>query len=85
MSAGLRVLGIRVDETPDGATIHGGTIGSGSVESHGDHRIAMAFSVAAQRAAGASEDSPTWPTWPRRFPGYDALAQRAGFGAFTRA
>ncbi len=84
MSAGLRVLGIRVDETPDGATIHGGTIGSGSVESHGDHRIAMAFSVAAQRAAGAVRISDV-ANVATSFPGYDALAQRAGFGAFTRA
>ncbi|MEP6908196.1 MAG: 3-phosphoshikimate 1-carboxyvinyltransferase, partial [Pseudoxanthomonas sp.] len=52
MSTGLRTLGVRVDETADGATVHGGVMGGGTVESHGDHRIAMAFSVAAQRATG---------------------------------
>src|SRR5690606_24076427 len=54
MATGLRTLGIRIDETPDGATIHGGSLqGSTSViASHGDHRIAMAFAVAAQVADG---------------------------------
>ena len=38
--------GFWVDETEDGATIHGGAaLGSGVIESHGDHRIAMAFLV----------------------------------------
>ncbi len=82
MSVGLRTLGISVDETPDGATIHGGSIGSGAVQSHGDHRIAMAFSVAAQRAAGAVAVSDV-ANVATSFPGYDALAQRIGFGAFT--
>ncbi len=52
MANGLRALGIRVDETPDGADIHGGALHGGAIESHGDHRIAMAFAVAAQRASG---------------------------------
>ena len=82
MSTGLRALGIAVDETPDGAAIHGGQIGSGEVRSQGDHRIAMAFSVAAQRSAGEVRirDVANVAT---SFPGFDALAQRIGFGAFT--
>ncbi|HEX7801705.1 MAG TPA: 3-phosphoshikimate 1-carboxyvinyltransferase [Pseudoxanthomonas sp.] len=82
MSAGLRALGIRVDETPDGATIFGGRIGSGAVDSHGDHRIAMAFSVAAQAASGevAISDVANVAT---SFPNYDALARSVGFGTFT--
>ena len=52
MAAGLRDLGIRVDERPDGAVIHGGPISGGEVDSAGDHRIAMAFCVAAMRAEG---------------------------------
>ncbi len=47
MSAGLRILGIQVDETDDGATVHGGRFGGGVVESHGDHRVAMSLAVAA--------------------------------------
>ena len=52
MAAGLRALGIRVDETDDGADIHGGAVQGGRIDSHGDHRIAMAFVVAAQCSAG---------------------------------
>lgn len=82
MATGLRTLDIRVDETPDGATVLGGQIGSGEVHSHDDHRIAMAFSVAAQRASGPVRifDVANVAT---SFPGYGALAQRIGFGAFT--
>jgi 3-phosphoshikimate 1-carboxyvinyltransferase len=46
---GLRACGVEVDEHPDGMTIHGcaGAIpGGGTVDAHGDHRIAMAFAVA---------------------------------------
>ena len=82
MSTGLRSLGITVDETPDGASIRGGTLGGGAVESHGDHRIAMAFSVAAQVANDAIRISDV-ANVATSFPGYDALAMRVGFGTFT--
>ncbi|MBU2570709.1 MAG: 3-phosphoshikimate 1-carboxyvinyltransferase [Gammaproteobacteria bacterium] len=52
MADGLQILGIDAQPTPDGMIIQGGKIGSGSVESHGDHRIAMAFSIAGLRAGG---------------------------------
>ena len=81
MSTGLRALGIRVDETADGATIHGGRIGAGHVESLGDHRIAMAFAVAAQRAAGPVRIIDT-SNVATSFPDFVALAQRVGFGGF---
>jgi 3-phosphoshikimate 1-carboxyvinyltransferase len=84
MSAGLRALGIQVDEAADGATVHGGRPGGGLVQSHGDHRIAMAFSVAAQVATGevGITDVANVAT---SFPGYDRLARGVGFGAFTRS
>jgi 3-phosphoshikimate 1-carboxyvinyltransferase len=50
MADGLTTLGIRAEATDDGIKIQGGTIGGGEVNSHGDHRIAMAFSVASLRA-----------------------------------
>jgi 3-phosphoshikimate 1-carboxyvinyltransferase len=50
MADGLAVLGVRVEATPDGIIIDGGQINGGVVDSRGDHRIAMAFSVAALRA-----------------------------------
>lgn len=51
MAAGLRTLGIRVDEFPDGALVHGGRFSGGVVDSFGDHRIAMSFAVAATAAS----------------------------------
>ncbi len=43
---GLNALGIEVEERPDGMIIEGGTFQGGQVDSFGDHRIAMAFSIA---------------------------------------
>jgi len=78
MATGLRALGIRVEETPDGATIHGGALHGGEVDAHGDHRVAMAFAVAAQCADGevAIRDVANVAT---SFPGFDALARGIGF------
>lgn len=79
MATGLRALGVQVDETEDGATIHGGAVlGSGTIDSHGDHRIAMAFAIAAQLSTGEVriEDVANVAT---SFPGFDTLAQGAGF------
>ena len=51
MADGLKILGVAAEPTPDGMIIQGGSpIGGGVVESHGDHRIAMAFSIAGLRA-----------------------------------
>jgi 3-phosphoshikimate 1-carboxyvinyltransferase len=52
MVAGLRALGIEVDELPDGARIRGGSFSSGTIDSRGDHRVAMSFAIGAARAAG---------------------------------
>jgi len=46
MAEGLRALSVAVDETEDGAVVHGGRLYGGKVNSHGDHRIAMSFAVA---------------------------------------
>ena len=79
MAAGLRGLGIRVDEAADGATIHGGTLQGGKVHSRGDHRVAMAFAVAAQcaREAVVINDVANVAT---SFPGFVELGRAAGFG-----
>jgi 3-phosphoshikimate 1-carboxyvinyltransferase len=50
MADGLQVLGIQAEPTPDGIVIQGGRLQGGEVHSHGDHRIAMAFAMAALRA-----------------------------------
>ncbi len=52
MADGLTTLGIRCEPQPDGIVIYGGELGSGEVESHHDHRIAMSFTIAALRAKG---------------------------------
>ncbi len=46
MVDGLRELGIEAEPTPDGAVIQGGNLGGGRLNSHGDHRIAMAKAMA---------------------------------------
>lgn len=42
----LRSMGIAVEETPDGMTIHGGRLKGARIDPLGDHRLAMAFTVA---------------------------------------
>ena len=41
----LEKLGCKLEEFEDGMTIYGQTIGDGVVESHNNHRLAMAFSL----------------------------------------
>lgn len=52
LAQGLRSLGIAVETCSDGMRVTGGRPGGGVVHSHGDHRIAMAFSIAALAATG---------------------------------
>ena len=46
MTRGLQNLGIHVIESPETAVVTGGQFTGGTVESHGDHRVAMSFAVA---------------------------------------
>lgn len=78
MATGLRSLGIQVDEVADGATIHGGVIGPGSIQAHGDHRIAMAFAIAGQLATGPVRVNDV-ANVATSFPGFDSLARGCGF------
>ncbi|KEQ15524.1 3-phosphoshikimate 1-carboxyvinyltransferase [Endozoicomonas montiporae] len=53
MADGLQALGIDAEALPDGMIVKGGKpFAAGTVESHGDHRIAMAFAVASLQAQG---------------------------------
>ena len=52
MADGLNACGIEARSTPDGIIIQSGQLTAGEVDSHGDHRIAMAFSIAGLRANG---------------------------------
>jgi len=79
MATGLRALGMQVDETEDGATLHGGvSLGSGTIESHGDHRIAMAFAIAGQISHGEVRINDI-ANVATSFPDFDGLARSAGF------
>ena len=53
VASNLRTMGARVEEREDGLLVPGGqTLHGAEIESHGDHRIAMAFAIAALRAEG---------------------------------
>lgn len=51
MADGLQACGVKAEPTPDGIVIDGGPISGGEVWAHGDHRIAMSFSIASLRAS----------------------------------
>ncbi|SFW63483.1 3-phosphoshikimate 1-carboxyvinyltransferase [Luteibacter sp. UNCMF366Tsu5.1] len=78
MAHGLKACGVKIDELPDGAIIQGGGIGGGTIDSHGDHRIAMSFAVAGLLASApiVIGDCANVAT---SFPGFVALANGAGF------
>jgi 3-phosphoshikimate 1-carboxyvinyltransferase len=62
--AGFRALGIAADERPDGFVIRGtGAPAGGVADAQGDHRLAMAFAIAALSARA-----------PSRIDGSDAVA-----------
>jgi 3-phosphoshikimate 1-carboxyvinyltransferase len=77
MAEGLRSLGIVVEERPDGARILGGRLRGGDIDSHGDHRVAMAFAVAGMRADGPIHIRDT-ANVATSFPNFVSLARSVG-------
>ena len=78
MAEGLTVLGVEHTLLPDGIRIRGGQgFGGGTVNSHGDHRIAMAFVIASLKARAPIRilDVANVAT---SFPGFVELAQAVG-------
>ena len=77
MADGLEALGIDAKATDDGIVIVGGMIGSGEVDSLGDHRIAMSFAMAGLQAGGTIQinDCANVAT---SFPNFIELATDAG-------
>jgi 3-phosphoshikimate 1-carboxyvinyltransferase len=77
MAEGLTTLGIANQVLEDGIVIEGGTFGGGVIRTFHDHRIAMAFAVAALRAEEEIRilDCDHVAT---SFPGFDALARGLG-------
>jgi 3-phosphoshikimate 1-carboxyvinyltransferase len=78
MAQGLSVLGVDNQLLEDGLWLRGGSgLGGGIIESHGDHRIAMAFAIAGLVARSAIEirDVANVAT---SFPGFLEIARSAG-------
>jgi 3-phosphoshikimate 1-carboxyvinyltransferase len=84
MADGLQALGVNATATDDGMIIESGEISGGKVHSHDDHRIAMAFAMAALRASGAItiDDCDNVNT---SFPDFAGLATAAGLVIRTDA
>ena len=80
VAANLRAMGADVEEFEDGLDVPGGQqLHGAEIDSGGDHRIAMAFSVAALRASGdtlirGAESAAI--SFPEFFTLLDAVAQR---------
>jgi 3-phosphoshikimate 1-carboxyvinyltransferase len=87
MAEGLGRLGVRYELLPDGIVIEGvgssGLLGGGQIDSHGDHRIAMAFAVASLRASAPIriDDVANVAT---SFPGFDSVARSVGLALEMR-
>lgn len=77
MADGLIALGIDAQSTPGGIIIQGGSLRGGEVNSHGDHRIAMSFAMAALRADGEIIIN-NCRNVDTSFPGFVALAAESG-------
>jgi 3-phosphoshikimate 1-carboxyvinyltransferase len=78
MAEGLKTLGVEHTLLPDGIRIRGGQgFGGGTIDSHGDHRIAMSFAVASLKARDPIRilDVANVAT---SFPGFVELAQSVG-------
>lgn len=77
MADGLNAIGVQAQPTPDGMVIEGGAYHGGTINSHGDHRIAMSFTMAALRASAPIRilDCANVAT---SFPGFVELARRCG-------
>jgi len=78
MAEGLGTLGIAAEVLPDGMRIVGGRLGGGRIDSHGDHRIAMAFAIASARASDPLEIVNV-ANVATSFPGFLAAAYQVGF------
>ena len=77
MLDGFIATGIKAEATEDGMAIQGGEFAGGTVDSQGDHRIAMSFAV-----AGMVSKTPivinNCDNVATSFPGFIELAKQAG-------
>ena len=80
IATNLRAMGAKVEERDDGLDIPGGqSLHGARIDSHGDHRIAMAFAIAALRAEGETEilgAEAAMISFPAFFETLESLVQR---------
>lgn len=79
MAQGLTALGVQVESRPDGLRVRGGAVGGGSVDSRGDHRIAMSFAVLGARATAPVSIADVQNV-ATSFPGFTSQARAVGLG-----
>jgi 3-phosphoshikimate 1-carboxyvinyltransferase len=84
MAQGLANLGVTNEVLPDGIRIEGGPVSGGTVDSRGDHRVAMSFAVASLRASAPIEILDT-ANVATSFPGFVGLARSAGLAIAEHA
>lgn len=79
MVGGLRALGARAEERPDGMVVEGPSpLAGGAVDSLGDHRVAMSFAIAGLLSAEGVRVS-RWSCVDTSFPGFlDVLGRAQG-------
>jgi 3-phosphoshikimate 1-carboxyvinyltransferase len=77
MARALAAVGAAVEETADGMIIDGRELQGGTIDSCGDHRIAMSFAMASMVSSGAISIIDTGPV-ATSFPGFVDTAGRAG-------
>ncbi|MDD5372118.1 MAG: 3-phosphoshikimate 1-carboxyvinyltransferase [Sulfurimonas sp.] len=70
---GLRACGIEVDEVHDGYSVKGSELKASTINSHGDHRIAMSFMIAGIKCGIEVEDVECVNT---SFPNFFELLQK---------
>jgi 3-phosphoshikimate 1-carboxyvinyltransferase len=82
LAENLRRMGAQVDELPDGLRVAGrsaGQLRGAEIEPHGDHRMAMAFAIAALGAKGETvirDAQCAAVSYPDFFPTLDRLVER---------
>ena len=77
MAEGLETLGVPMEIDDDAVRITGRPLGGGTIQSHRDHRIAMAFAIAALAASEpVAVEGAQWAA--TSFPEFPGLARQAG-------
>lgn len=74
----LRKVGVRVEEFPDGLTIHPGPLHGAVLDTYNDHRLAMAFSLIGLKVPGIRIQNPgcVAKTYPDFFKDLETVSTR---------